>query len=46
MPATPAQVRRAIESYVKAWATGDRELFLSLFSPDAWWDPVSEAYET
>ena len=41
MPATPAQVRRAIENYVKAWATGDKELFLSLFAPDAqWWDPV------
>ena len=41
MPATPEQVRRAIENYVKAWATNDRKLFLSLFAPDAqWWDPV------
>jgi steroid delta-isomerase len=41
MPATPEQVRRAIENYVKAWATNDKKLFLSLFSPDAqWWDPV------
>lgn len=41
MPATPDQVRRAIENYVKAWATNDKELFLSLFAPDAqWWDPV------
>ena len=41
MPATPEQVRRAIENYVKAWATNDKKLFLSLFAPDAqWWDPV------
>ena len=41
MPATPDQVRRAIENYVKAWATNDKKLFLSLFAPDAqWWDPV------
>ena len=41
MPATPEQVRRAIESYVKAWGTGDKALFLSLFAANAqWWDPV------
>jgi steroid delta-isomerase len=41
MPATPEQVRRAIENYVEAWATNDKKLFLSLFAPDAqWWDPV------
>jgi steroid delta-isomerase len=41
MPATPDQVSRAIENYVKAWATNDKKLFLSLFAPDAqWWDPV------
>ena len=41
MPATPDQVRRAIENYVKAWATNDKKLFLSLFAPEAlWWDPV------
>ncbi|HTG75551.1 MAG TPA: SgcJ/EcaC family oxidoreductase [Steroidobacteraceae bacterium] len=41
MPATPDQVRRAIENYVRAWATNDKKLFLSLFAPDAqWWDPV------
>jgi steroid Delta-isomerase len=41
MPATPQQVRQALENYVKAWATNDKPLFLSLFAPDAqWWDPV------
>jgi steroid Delta-isomerase len=41
MAATPQQVRRVLEDYVKAWATGDRELFLSLFAEDASWsDPV------
>ena len=41
MPATPEQVRRAIENYVRAWATNDKKLFLSLFAPAAqWWDPV------
>ena len=44
MPATPDQVRRAIENYVRAWATNDKKLFLSLFAPDAqWWDPVGTA---
>jgi steroid Delta-isomerase len=41
MPATPQQVRQALEAYVRAWATNDRELFLSLFAEDARWsDPV------
>ena len=41
MPATPDQVRKAMQQYVHAWATGNRELFLSLFAPDARWaDPV------
>jgi steroid Delta-isomerase len=39
--ATPAQVRAVIESYVRAWATGDKQLLLSLFAEDAvWTDPV------
>ena len=41
MPAKPEQVRTALENYVKAWATNDKPLFLSLFATDAqWWDPV------
>jgi steroid delta-isomerase len=41
MPTTPQQVRQALENYIKAWATNDKPLFLSLFAPDAqWWDPV------
>lgn len=41
MPVTPQQVRQVLESYVKAWSTGDRALFLSLFAEDASWsDPV------
>jgi steroid Delta-isomerase len=41
MPATPDQVRKVMQQYIKAWASGDRELFLSLFAPDARWaDPV------
>ena len=41
MPAKPEQVRTALENYVKAWATNDKPLFLSLFAQDAqWWDPV------
>ncbi|MDR3415893.1 MAG: SgcJ/EcaC family oxidoreductase [Nevskia sp.] len=41
MPATPAQVRAVIEQYVRAWATGDKPLLLSLFAEDAvWTDPV------
>lgn len=41
MSATPQQVRLALENYIKAWATGDKALFLSLFAEDARWsDPV------
>lgn len=41
MPATPDQVRHVLEQYVRAWATNDKALFLSLFAEDARWaDPV------
>lgn len=41
MAATPQKVRAVIESYVRAWATGDKPLLLSLFAEDAvWTDPV------
>lgn len=41
MPATPEQVRQVIENYVRAWASGDKALLLSLFAEDAVWsDPV------
>lgn len=41
MAATSQQVHQTLESYVRAWATNDRALFLSLFSEDARWaDPV------
>jgi steroid delta-isomerase len=41
MRATPDQVRKVMQQYVQAWATGDKQLFLSLFAPDARWaDPV------
>lgn len=41
VPATPKQVRQVLENYIKAWATGDKALFLSLFAEDARWsDPV------
>jgi steroid Delta-isomerase len=41
MPATPTQVREVLESYIKAWATGDKQLLLSLFAEDARWaDPA------
>jgi steroid Delta-isomerase len=41
MPATPKQVRKALEDYIRAWTTGDKALFLSLFAADARWsDPV------
>ncbi len=41
MSATPEQVRKVIEQYVKAWNTNDRALLLSLFAADATWeDPV------
>jgi|SRR5580704_5313891 steroid delta-isomerase len=38
---TPEVVRKTLESYVRAWATHDKALFLSLFAPDCEWsDPV------
>ena len=38
---TPEVVRNTLESYVRAWATHDKGLFLSLFAPDCEWsDPV------
>ena len=41
MRATPDQVRKVMQQYVQAWATGNRELFMSLFAADARWaDPV------
>jgi len=41
MPATTDQVRKVMQQYIQAWTTGDKELFLSLFAPDARWaDPV------
>ncbi len=41
MTVTPQKVREVLENYVKAWATNDRALFLSLFAEDARWaDPV------
>ena len=41
MAATPDQVKQAMENYIKAWATNDKDLFLSLFADDATWeDPV------
>ena len=37
----PELVRNVLESYLRAWATGDRALLLSLFAPDCEWsDPV------
>jgi steroid delta-isomerase len=41
LPATPHDVRRVLETYIKAWATADKALFLSLFAEDARWaDPA------
>ena len=41
MPATPDQVRHALENYVKAWGTNDKALLLSLFAEDGvFCDPV------
>jgi steroid Delta-isomerase len=38
---TPEVVRKTLESYVRAWATHDKALFLSLFASDCEWsDPV------
>jgi steroid delta-isomerase len=41
MTADAKTTRATIENYVKAWATGDKKLFLSIFADDAVWeDPV------
>jgi steroid Delta-isomerase len=41
MAATPEQVRAAIQKYVEAWTTNNKELLLSVFATDASWsDPV------
>jgi steroid delta-isomerase len=41
MPATPQQVIAVLGQYVRAWATNDRALLLSLFAEDATWaDPA------
>jgi steroid delta-isomerase len=41
MTATPQQVRHALEHYIKAWATNDKALLLSLLAEDAsFCDPV------
>ena len=41
MSATPKDVRHALENYVKAWATNDKALLLSVFAEDATFcDPV------
>jgi steroid delta-isomerase len=37
----PEVVRSVLESYIRAWATGDKALILSLFAEDCQWsDPV------
>ncbi len=37
----PEVVRNVLESYVRAWASADKALLLSLFAPDCEWsDPV------
>ena len=35
MPASPQQVRDALNGYIKAWSTGDKALLLSVFAEDA-----------
>jgi steroid delta-isomerase len=41
MSATPDDVRKALNSYIKAWATNDRDLLMSILSADAvFCDPV------
>jgi len=41
MAASAQQVREVIGKYMEAWATGDKELLLSIFAEDATWeDPV------
>ena len=43
MAATPEQTRTAIENYLKAWQTDDKQLLLDTFAPDAIWeDPVGK----
>ena len=34
MKATPEQVRTGLETYIRAWATGDKALLLSVFAAD------------
>jgi len=37
----PEVVRNVLESYLRAWASGDKALLVSLFAPDCeWFDPV------
>ncbi|MBM4212747.1 MAG: 3-ketosteroid 5-isomerase [Gammaproteobacteria bacterium] len=41
MPLSTQQMKQAMQDYIRAWATNDRQLLLSLFAPDASWeDPV------
>jgi steroid delta-isomerase len=41
MTATPDDVRKALNNYIKAWATNDRDLLMSILSADAvFCDPV------
>ena len=41
MSATPDDVRKALNNYIKAWATNDRALLMSILSADAvFCDPV------
>lgn len=41
MAATPDQVRKAINQYVEAWTTNNKQLLLDVFAADASWsDPV------
>jgi len=41
MAASAQQVREVIGKYMEAWATGNKELLLSIFAEDATWeDPV------
>jgi steroid delta-isomerase len=41
MSATPDDVRKALQSYIKAWATNDKALLMSILSADAvFCDPV------
>ena len=41
MPATPDDTRKALNNYIKAWATNDKALLMSILSTDAvFCDPV------